>query len=156
MKKSFSILELVVVISLLALLYTLFLPKNKINYLDELNLLREKFHDISKKLTQSNQENNKLKKLQLINNAFLLSLTGFETYYDQVSGIYIDAYFENNEIQQVHVNQNAESIYFAKDDNEGCINNGRQETASGDSRNIPVESTSTIQRIRMVNRSMRR
>ena len=36
MKKSFSILELVVVISLLALLYTLFLPKNKINYLDEL------------------------------------------------------------------------------------------------------------------------
>lgn len=36
MKKSFLILELVVVISLLALLYTLFLPKNKINYLDEL------------------------------------------------------------------------------------------------------------------------
>lgn len=36
MKKSFSILELVVVTSLLALLYTLFLPKNKINYLDEL------------------------------------------------------------------------------------------------------------------------
>ncbi len=36
MKKSFSILELVVVISLLALLYTLFLPKNKIDYLDEL------------------------------------------------------------------------------------------------------------------------
>lgn len=36
MKKSFSILELIVVISLIAFLYTIFLPKNKINYLDEL------------------------------------------------------------------------------------------------------------------------
>ncbi len=75
-------------------------------------------------------ENNKLKKLQLINNAFLLSLTGFETYYDQVSGIYIDAYFENNEIQQVHVNQNAESIYFAKDDNEAYLGSNKSESAT--------------------------
>jgi type II secretory pathway pseudopilin PulG len=35
MKKSFSLLELVVVISLIAFLYTIFLPKNKINYLNE-------------------------------------------------------------------------------------------------------------------------
>ena len=36
MKKSFSLLEIIVNISLIALLYTIFLPKNKINYLDEL------------------------------------------------------------------------------------------------------------------------
>lgn len=36
MKKSFSLLEIIVTISLIALLYTIFLPKNKINYLDEL------------------------------------------------------------------------------------------------------------------------
>lgn len=35
MKKSFSILELIIVISLLGFLYTQFLPKNKIDYLDE-------------------------------------------------------------------------------------------------------------------------
>jgi type II secretory pathway pseudopilin PulG len=35
MKKSFSLLELVLVISLISFLYTIFLPKNKINYLDE-------------------------------------------------------------------------------------------------------------------------
>ena len=36
MKKSFSLLEIIVTISLIALLYTIFLPKNKIKYLDEL------------------------------------------------------------------------------------------------------------------------
>lgn len=36
MKKSFSLLEIIVTISLIAFLYTVFLPKNKINYLDEL------------------------------------------------------------------------------------------------------------------------
>ncbi|QKF68161.1 hypothetical protein AVENP_2678 [Arcobacter venerupis] len=35
MKKSFSILELILVITLIVFLYTIFLPKNKINYLDE-------------------------------------------------------------------------------------------------------------------------
>ncbi len=35
MKKSFSILELIIVILLMSFLYTQFLPKNKIDYLDE-------------------------------------------------------------------------------------------------------------------------
>jgi len=35
MKKSFTILELMIVILLLGFLYTQFLPKNKIDYLDE-------------------------------------------------------------------------------------------------------------------------
>ena len=36
MKKSFSLLEIIVTISLITLLYTIFLPNNKIKYLDEL------------------------------------------------------------------------------------------------------------------------
>ena len=36
MKKSFSILELILTITLISFLYTIFLPKNKINDLDEL------------------------------------------------------------------------------------------------------------------------
>ena len=35
MKNSFSILELIIVILLMSFLYTQFLPKNKIDYLDE-------------------------------------------------------------------------------------------------------------------------
>lgn len=73
--------------------------------------------------------NNKLKELNLINNSFLLSLTGYETFYDQVSGTYIDAFFEKNEIQQVHVNQNAESIYYGKDDKEAYLGSNKSECA---------------------------
>lgn len=37
MKKSFSLLEIILVISLIGFLYTMFLPKTKINYIDELS-----------------------------------------------------------------------------------------------------------------------
>lgn len=74
-------------------------------------------------------ENNKLKELNLINNAFLLSLTGYDTYYDQVSGTYIDAYFENEEIQKVYVNENAESIYYGKDESEAYLGSNKSESA---------------------------
>lgn len=72
---------------------------------------------------------NKLQELNLINNAFLLSLTGYDTYYDQVSGTYIDAYFINNDIQRVHVNQNAESLYYGKDDSEAYLGSNKSESA---------------------------
>ena len=36
MKKSFSLLEIILTISLISFLYLLFIPKNKINYLDEI------------------------------------------------------------------------------------------------------------------------
>lgn len=74
--------------------------------------------------------NNKLKLLHLIQNAFLLSHTGYDTYYDQVSGTYIDAYFDNeNEIKKVHVNQNAEAIYYGKDDDEKYLGSNKLECA---------------------------
>ena len=67
MKKSFSILELVVVISLLALLYTLFLPKNKINYLDELTNKIELYISYTRQkalIDEKNDSKNALKWLQ--------------------------------------------------------------------------------------------
>ena len=36
MKKSFSLLEIILTVSLIAFLYTMFIPKNKINKIDEL------------------------------------------------------------------------------------------------------------------------
>ena len=35
MKKSFSLLEIVLTILLISFIYTIFLPKNRINYIDE-------------------------------------------------------------------------------------------------------------------------
>ncbi len=72
---------------------------------------------------------NKIKELNLVNNAFLLSLTGYDTYYDQVSGNFIDAYFVNNEIERVHVNQNAEAIYYGKDDDGAFLGSNKSESA---------------------------
>lgn len=73
--------------------------------------------------------NNKLAEVNLRNNAFLISMTGYETLYDQVAGIFIDAFFENNEIYYVHVNQNAESIYYARDDDKAFIGANRADGA---------------------------
>jgi lipopolysaccharide export system protein LptA len=73
--------------------------------------------------------NNKLADVNLRNNAFLISMTGYETLYDQVAGIYIDAFFKDNEIYYVHVNQNAESIYYARDDDKAFIGANRAEGA---------------------------
>jgi hypothetical protein len=74
-------------------------------------------------------QNNKLSELNLINNGLLVSETGYDTYYDQVAGTYINAYFVQNEINYVHVDQNAESIYYAKDDAEAYIGTNRAESA---------------------------
>lgn len=71
----------------------------------------------------------KLSEVNLKNNAFLISNTGYDTFHDQVAGIYIDAYFTDNEINFVYVNQNAESIYYARDDNKAFIGANRAEGA---------------------------
>ncbi|MEZ5047812.1 MAG: OstA-like protein [Chitinophagaceae bacterium] len=62
--------------------------------------------------------NNKIKKIELKQNALLISQSIYEAFYDQISGGYIDAFFENNKIHKAFVNQNAQSLYFAKDDDE--------------------------------------
>ena len=59
---------------------------------------------------------NKLSEVNLRGSSFLVSETGYKPLYDQVSGNLIDAYFVANEIDMVKVDQNAESLYYAKDD----------------------------------------
>lgn len=73
--------------------------------------------------------NNKLSEVNMRSNSFLISETGFKPMYDQVSGILIDAYFIANEIDKVVVNQNAESLYYAKDDSGGYIGLNKAESA---------------------------
>ncbi|MBL7766605.1 MAG: hypothetical protein JNJ58_10955 [Chitinophagaceae bacterium] len=72
---------------------------------------------------------NKLSEVNLIGTAMLISETGYEKMYDQVSGNFIDAYFNENQIYLVHVNQNAESIYYAKDDDGGFLGMNKAECA---------------------------
>jgi hypothetical protein len=71
-----------------------------------------------------------LYKMHLIQNAFLLSETGYDTFFDQVSGNYIYAYFQEGKIQQVDVNQNAQSIYYPKDDQNAYIGMDRAESGN--------------------------
>ena len=49
--------------------------------------------------------------------------------FDQLSGKFIDAYFIENEINMVKVNQNAESLYYAKDDEGAFIGVNKSESA---------------------------
>jgi hypothetical protein len=49
-----------------------------------------------------------------------------------VAGNYVNAYFVNNEIDHVFVNQNAESLYYAKDDKEEYIGVNKAESSSMD------------------------
>ncbi len=74
-------------------------------------------------------KDNKLSELNLLHDALLISSTGYATMYDQIAGSLIDAYFIQNEIQFVHVNQNAESIYYAKDEGGAYIGANKAEGA---------------------------
>lgn len=75
---------------------------------------------------------NKLSEVNLKENSLLISMSPYPEIYDQVSGKYMDAYFEQNEIKHVYVNQNAESIYYAKDENDAFIGLNKAESASMD------------------------
>lgn len=72
---------------------------------------------------------NALREAQLRRNALLVNPTGYEDMMDQVSGVNIDAFFENNALQKVQVDQNAESIYYAKDEEGAFIGLNRAESA---------------------------
>ncbi len=72
---------------------------------------------------------NKLSEVNLRVAAFLISETGYAPMYDQVSGNFIDAYFTNNEIDMVKVDQNAESLYYAKDEKGAFIGMDKAESS---------------------------
>lgn len=68
-------------------------------------------------------DNSKLKKLFIPNNALIVSQSGPEKaqMYDQVQGKTLTGYFVNNNIEQMVVWPNAESIHYAKDDDQAYI-----------------------------------
>lgn len=71
----------------------------------------------------------KLSEVRILHNAFIVSETGYVPLYDQVSGNYITAMFANNAIDKVYVDQNAESIYYAKDDEGAFLGLNKAESA---------------------------
>jgi len=73
--------------------------------------------------------NNKVRKTELRNNSFILNDTKYPKMYNQIKGKNIDAYFKDNEIQDALVMGNAESIYYATDDNEKFVGMNRAEGA---------------------------
>lgn len=76
--------------------------------------------------------NNKLAEVNLIQSAMLISETGQAAMYDQVAGNYVNAFFIENEIDKVKVDQNAESLYYAKDDDGAYIGMNKAESAKMD------------------------
>jgi lipopolysaccharide export system protein LptA len=65
-------------------------------------------------------KDNKISELNLIRNSMILN-SGDEIFFNQIKGKYIDAYFRNNQLSRMHVNGNAESVYYAQDEQKGYI-----------------------------------
>lgn len=61
-------------------------------------------------------KNKKPDELKMMRNGFIISPSSFN-FFDQVKGKNIFGYFVNNELSKVKVVQNAESLYFGKEDN---------------------------------------
>ncbi|MBK7763572.1 MAG: hypothetical protein IPI46_09395 [Bacteroidetes bacterium] len=71
---------------------------------------------------------NKLSEVNL-RNASMLIIESAQHKYDQMAGKYIDAYFTNNQINWVHIDQNAECIYYAKDEKGAYLGLNKAESA---------------------------
>lgn len=66
-------------------------------------------------------QNEQLQKLQLINNSFFGSIT-FPQLYDQVKGKYITGNFMDGKMNNMQVTNNAESLYFIKNEKDEFTN----------------------------------
>jgi len=73
----------------------------------------------------------KLQRAQLLSSAFLCSESARQLY-DQVGGNFMDAWFRDNELQWVHVNQNAECVYYAKDESGAYVGMNRSASSQLD------------------------
>ncbi|MHB1922279.1 MAG: OstA-like protein [Chitinophagaceae bacterium] len=65
-------------------------------------------------------KNKEAHRLLMKNNAMIINQTGPQ-FYNQIQGRIITGYFKNNQMDWMHVDGNAESIYFAKDDQEAYV-----------------------------------
>ncbi|MHB1178215.1 MAG: OstA-like protein [Daejeonella sp.] len=61
-------------------------------------------------------KNKKLDNMILQNNSFIVNSDTDSTNFNQIKGKMISGYFQNNKLNQMFVDGNAESIYYAKDD----------------------------------------
>ena len=59
---------------------------------------------------------NQVERMRLLQNGFVISKDSVLSRYNQVKGRLVTAFFGNNELQQIAVNGNGESIYFVLDD----------------------------------------
>lgn len=60
--------------------------------------------------------NNQVERMRLLQNGYVISKDTILTKYNQVKGRLITAFFANDELQQIAVNGNGESIYFVLDE----------------------------------------
>lgn len=61
-------------------------------------------------------KNNKLRTLQVLQNAFLVNVNPDSAKYNQIKGRLITAFFQDGSLQNMFVDGNAESIYFNQDE----------------------------------------
>ncbi|MBW3544301.1 MAG: Organic solvent tolerance protein OstA [Bacteroidetes bacterium] len=66
-------------------------------------------------------QNNQVERLRLLQNGFVVSKDTVINRYNQVKGRLITAFFGDNELQQIAVNGNGESIYFVLDDKDETL-----------------------------------
>ncbi|HEY8400044.1 MAG TPA: OstA-like protein [Cytophagaceae bacterium] len=73
--------------------------------------------------------NNKINKMNLSTNSFLISEDTLANF-NQVKGKKMTAFFVNNELERVHVDGNSESIYFALEDDKVVIGMNKAECSN--------------------------
>ncbi len=69
-------------------------------------------------------KNNKADKFSIYKAGFIISPSG-KKYFDQIKGTNIFGYFKDDELSQMDVKGNAESLYFGKDDKNKYIGNNK-------------------------------
>ncbi len=65
-------------------------------------------------------DSSQIKKINLYNNSFIVNTTD-EIFYNQIKGKYIDAFFTKNQIRQMDVTGNGESVYYLLDEKQAYI-----------------------------------
>ncbi len=90
--------------------------------------------------------NNQVDRMRLMQNGFVISKDTVINYYNQVKGRLITAFFGKEELEQVAVNGNAESIYFVLDEKAANVMMGMNRLTS--SSMLISFGNSTVQQIR--------
>jgi hypothetical protein len=69
-------------------------------------------------------KNNKADRFSIYKSGFIISPSG-PKYYDQIKGVNIFGYFENDELHKMDVVNNTESLYYGKDEKDKYIGNNK-------------------------------